>query len=235
MKKNLFQRNIRKIHRYLGVILGIQFIAWTIGGLYFSWTKIDHIRGENIEAEKKSIAFNENTPIFKKLNQLYGDFLIEEAKIVRILENNYYQILFKKPEGKIILLDYESFELRKPISKEEAEIIAAQSIKQPGKISSTIYLSETSKHHEYRNKPLPAYAVKFKDPSPITVYISSELGTVQTFRNNSWKIFDFLWMLHTMDYEGRDNFNNLLLRVFSIFGLITILSGFMLYFLTYRR
>lgn len=37
MKRN---RNyyIRKTHRYLGLFIGIQFIGWTISGLYFSWT-----------------------------------------------------------------------------------------------------------------------------------------------------------------------------------------------------
>jgi len=37
---------IRKAHRYLGVILGIQFLFWTIGGLYFSWNDIDEIHGD---------------------------------------------------------------------------------------------------------------------------------------------------------------------------------------------
>jgi len=35
-----------------------------------------------------------------------------------------------------------------------------------------------------------------------------------------------------MDYEGRDNFANTLLRIFSIFGLVTVLSGFVLFFIS---
>ncbi|HAT65657.1 MAG TPA: hypothetical protein DCS66_13850, partial [Flavobacteriaceae bacterium] len=42
--------------------------------------------------------------------------------------------------------------------------------------------------------------------------------------------FDFLWMTHTMDYEGRDNFNTTVLRAFSLLGLITVLSGFLLWY-----
>jgi len=42
--------------------------------------------------------------------------------------------------------------------------------------------------------------------------------------------FDFLWMMHTMDYEGKDNFGNVLLRSFSIFGLVTVISRFALFF-----
>ena len=49
-------------------------------------------------------------------------------------------------------------------------------------------------------------------------------------RHRSWRWFDFLWMTHTMDYEGRDNFNTIVLRAFSLLGLITVLSGFLLWY-----
>jgi len=32
-----------------------------------------------------------------------------------------------------------------------------------------------------------------------------------------------------MDYKGRDNFNNLLLRIFSVFGIFTVITGFILW------
>jgi hypothetical protein len=37
---------IRRLHRYLGVLLGTQFLFWTIGGLYFSWSNMDEIHGD---------------------------------------------------------------------------------------------------------------------------------------------------------------------------------------------
>jgi hypothetical protein len=97
---------------------------------------------------------------------------------------------------------------------------------------STIYSIQC--HHEYRENPLPAYAVTFDDQTNTTVYVASELGTVQKFRNNGWRVFDFLWMLHTMDYKGRDYLANVLLRTFSIAGLITIISGFALFFVSFK-
>ena len=47
---------IRKTHRYLGLLIGIQFLFWTISGLYFSWTNIDQIHGDqfrNLEYQPK--------------------------------------------------------------------------------------------------------------------------------------------------------------------------------------
>ena len=37
-------------------------------------------------------------------------------------------------------------------------------------------------------------------------------------------------MIHTMDYKSRDNFNTLVLRAFSLLGLITVFSGFLLWY-----
>jgi predicted oxidoreductase len=64
----------------------------------------------------------------------------------------------------------------------------------------------------------------------------SGLATAYQFKKagTSFKVleFDFLWMLHTMDYKGRDNFGNILLRIFSVFGLFTVASGFVLFFIS---
>ncbi len=42
---------IRKTHRYLGLFIGIQFLMWTISGLYFSWTDIDEIHGDHFKKD----------------------------------------------------------------------------------------------------------------------------------------------------------------------------------------
>jgi hypothetical protein len=123
-------------------------------------------------------------------------------------------------------------ELRGALSAPEALGVAKRYFMDTAKVKSVEYLTKIGSHHEYRENPLPAYAVTFNHPTSTTVYIAAELGTVQKFRNDKWRVFDFLWMLHTMDYKGRDNLGNILLRAFSIFGLITIFSGFALYFVS---
>jgi hypothetical protein len=87
-------------------------------------------------------------------------------------------------------------------------------------------------HHEFRAQPLPAWAVRFGDDEGATAYVPAETGQVTRIRNDRWRAFDFLWMLHTMDYAGRDDFNNVVLRRFSVLGLVTVGSGFVLFALT---
>ena len=47
---------IRRLHRYMGVLLGIQFLFWTIGGLYFSWSDMDEIHGDYDKAPPPKLA-----------------------------------------------------------------------------------------------------------------------------------------------------------------------------------
>ncbi len=153
--------------------------------------------------------------------------------LTSILEKPYYEIVYTSQNNKKVkLVNALNGEIRKPLNESEAKKVAIDKLNVKAEITAVEYLTETGNHHEYRERPLPAYAITFGKPANTTVYISKEYGNVQTFRNNKWRVFDFLWMLHTMDYQGRDNLNNWLLRAFSIFGIVTLLSGFTLFYLT---
>jgi hypothetical protein len=221
------------------LILGIQFLFWTIGGLYFSWTSIESIRGEDIKNEKPSLIIPTGSRSLSILiDSLQGGtngLMIDQIQLIDILGEVHYQVHIKKPDIKVMLFNAHSLAPRKEINEKDAIELAQNSLKNPSKLLKTEYLTTTHGHHEYREKPLPAYAITFDKPNNTTVYVSVNLGSVQSFRNDKWRIFDFLWMLHTMDYRERDDFNNWLLRLFSIFGLVTLLSGFILFFITTKK
>ena len=67
------------------------------------------------------------------------------------------------------------------------------------------------------------------------MYFSPDTGELLARRHNLWRGFDFLWMLHIMDYETRDDVNNLLLRAASVTGLLFALAGIWLLFYSFRR
>ncbi|MEL0243314.1 MAG: hypothetical protein VW955_02595, partial [Gammaproteobacteria bacterium] len=47
----------RKVHKFIGLVVSVQLLLWTISGIFFSFNKIDQIRGENY---LKSV--EQNTP-----------------------------------------------------------------------------------------------------------------------------------------------------------------------------
>jgi hypothetical protein len=240
---------IRKTHRYLGVLLGIQFLLWTIGGLYFSWSNMDDVHGD---PEKRKPPFLpvqsflvSPSAIVDSIKKAHSVDSFVSIQLIEILGKPHYQVrgLSNKKHGDdhqhamqaaTWLADAVTGQLKPALTKEQAIEVASRRFNGQPKVISVEYLTATNGHHEYRESPLPAYAITFEHPSRTTVYVASELGTVQKFRNNKWRVFDFLWMLHTMDYNSRDNISNLLLRLFSILGLITITSGFVLYGISFK-
>ncbi|MCH7513358.1 MAG: hypothetical protein IH947_05360 [Bacteroidetes bacterium] len=71
-------------------------------------------------------------------------------------------------------------------------------------------------HHEYCELPLPVWAVSYDHPDNATICVSAESRSFEAIRHRRWRIFDFLWMLHTMDYNSRDDFGIMLLKGFSV-------------------
>jgi hypothetical protein len=214
---------IRKIHRYLGLFLGIQFLFWTISGLYFSWTNLDEIHGDHfLNSNYKKMGFDKLISP-SDLNIKDG---ITSISIKNIENKPYYWVnkkqLFNAVTGK----------KKEGITKNEAMSIAKTHLKKDLEISSVKKIEKVDSHHEYRERMLPVYVISYKNPNDLKVYISADNGQFQTIRHRNWRWFDFLWMTHTMDYQSRDNINNTTLRIFSLLGLITVMSGFLLWFVT---
>ncbi len=229
---------IRRSHRYLGVVLGIQFLLWTVGGLYFSWSNIDEIHGDLQHKPAPLLSNFDNlvspSDVFT-LNAIQADS-IQNLQLIAILNKPCYAIkYFTGSQSQTLLADATTGILKPAITKEEAIQIAAESFNGQPLLKAVEYITAVSSDDEYREKPLPAWKVTFHHPTNTNLYVSAQQGKVETFRNTRWRIFDFLWMFHTMDYNGRDNINNWVLRAFSIFGLITIFSGFALYVVSTRR
>lgn len=212
---------IRKSHRYLGVFLGIQFLFWTSSGLYFSWTNLDEIHGDHFKnLEQQPRAFQG----LMAPSELPVSEGVRSVEVRDINGEPFYWInnssLFNARDGRA----------KESIDETEALYIAGLHMSDILEVAEVTRIEQVGKHHEYREKLLPAYVISYKGAENLKAYVSAIDGKFQTVRHRDWRIFDFLWMTHTMDYEGRDNFNTTVLRAFSLLGLITVLSGFVLWY-----
>lgn len=237
-KKNI-NYNARKIHRYLGVFIGLQFFFWALGGLYFSWNNMDDVHGKTLlKQEKKHVESVNFSQIQKGIDSLKTFAIIDSVHSVRLittLKKPFAQFrFFENGQLKSQLISTKTGSLRPDFTGQECLEIAEQQLIVPIPIVKAEFLGKhsTGMHHEYREKPLPAFAFTLNHPSKTTIYVSAESGEITSVRNNNWRRFDFLWMLHTMDYQSRDHIANWVLRVFSALGIVTILSGFFLFYIT---
>lgn len=235
----------RRIHRWLGVLIGAQFLLWTAGGLYFSWTNLDAVHGDHLVRSAPRVAADapllSPAPALAELRGREAVRSITSIDLAQVLGRPTYRVAYVADSGgkgvsRRQLIDALTGVARPPLGRDEALAVARAAYPGSSPVRAVEYLAADAvgTHHEYREQPLPAWAVRFGDAEGATMYVPAHLGEVHRVRSNRWRRFDFLWMLHTMDYQGRDDFNNLVLRGFSLLGLVTVLSGFVLFAMTTR-
>ena len=194
--------SIRKIHRYLSIFIAIQLLLWTISGIYFAFNKIELIRGEQYR-----LPLDKEFRIFTRL-----DRQIIEENINGIKTYSTY------PDGKKVNV----------LTQEEALVIAKNKTSLIP-INAT-FITENTAGSEYRGRPLPLYKISTDTKENINIYVNPMTGDILSIRSDSWRIWDFFWALHIMDYKDRENINNILLKIFSILALVTSVSGIVLFF-----
>jgi hypothetical protein len=233
----------RRLHRWLGLVIGVQFLLWTVGGLYFSWTALDAVHGDHLlrpaGAVPADAAVAAPAAVLDALRRRERVDSVASLELARVLDRPTYRVAYfttvsGRPERRRALADATTGVLRPPLGRDEAVRVARAAYTGAGAVTRVRLLTADSVggHHEFREQPLPAWAVRFGDAEGATAYVPAELGEVVRMRNDRWRVFDALWMLHTMDYAGRDDFNNLVLRAFSVLGLVTVGSGMLLFVLT---
>lgn len=234
-------RTWRKIHRYLGLVIGVQLLLWTTSGLIFSWNSIESVRGENLIRSQEPL--NLRLQEIKNLRGLLDspasamaeDDVVVSALLRTMVDRPVFELTVERNEKQtVVLMDAVSGKQLSPIDEVIAKRIAQSDFAEDVGVRSVELVESVGSHSEYRGKELPAYRVEMDHPTDTVIYVSANRGVVTTRRNNQWRVFDFFWMLHTMDYQGRDNFNHWILKTVSIFGLVTVLSGFVLWLKTSR-
>jgi uncharacterized iron-regulated membrane protein len=146
---------IRKTHRYLGIFIGIQFLMWTISGMYFSWTDIDEIHGDQFKKEQPK------RTSFKNLlgtNQLKREQPIQTLELLEIADKPYYWI------NDTTLFNASTGDKKNGITKDEAKQVATRYMLSDLKISSIELIDDVGDQHEYRGRPLPAYEISYETP-----------------------------------------------------------------------
>jgi uncharacterized iron-regulated membrane protein len=223
---------VRHAHRGLAVIFGLQLLLWTVSGIYFAWNDIRGIRGEDLRREPAPVSLDQ---AWVSPTTILDQGAIRSLEVIQVLGRPHY--LIRPLDGEPFLADAVTGKRRAELTREEAVQLARESFVPEAEVAQVLFLTgaEVGAHHEYRGRSLPAWRVDFDHGSGTRVYVAAREGTVQTHRNTSWRLFDALWMLHTMDYLGRDNINNPVLRIASVLGLSIIASGFYLWWVTRRR
>lgn len=214
----MFKAVIRRIHLWVGLLLGVQFLLWMLSGVVMSWFHITLVRGETnaFSSPPRELIVSTYASPGGAIVQVDGANSLE---LRTFLDRAVYEV--RSPNGSA-LFDASTGEKLSPIPEETARAVAERDYLGEGELEQITLMDNPP--HEYRGTP-PVWRADFDDPLHTRLYISPDTGAVEARRNDIWRIYDFFWMLHIMDYGEREDFNNPLLRAASAVGLIFALSG----------
>lgn len=225
----IFKTLIQRLHLWVGLVLGVQVMLWMLSGVIMSWFHITLVRGEtnSLKAPPHELAAEAYASPGGVIAQTPGATSVE----LRTLGGRpVYEV---RSFNGSALFDASTGEKLSPIGEHTAREVAETDFAGDGALR-TIRLLEDPPH-EYRGAR-PVWRADFDDALSTRIYVSPETGKIAARRNTVWRVYDFFWMLHIMDYKERDDFNNPLVKVSSAAGFIFALTGlFMLIFQKSRR
>ncbi len=220
----------RKYHKWLMAFIGIQFVIWSVTGAYMVYLNIDYIHGDTLinNAQDKI----DPTQIEYSLQSLIQHYpQAKHINIGRYLDKVVYRFTLG---DKKLVLDGKSGDELAPLNQDQAEQAATYYYSGTGAIESAKLISENAPF-ELNPALMPAWQVNFTDFSSPSIYISAETGMLVGKRHDFWRLFDWMFRFHVMDYD-EGGVDNTLLFWFTLLGILSAIFGLLLvYFRVFRK
>lgn len=222
------KRLMRRLHKWVGLILAVQFVLWMASGLVMSLLDADAIDG------KEHRAGNVSQRVWPTDTIAPTQVLAIANGPVRALESTWLRDrpVYRLSNGDTVwLADARN---GRPV---EIDATVARAIADDDYVGVGTAGAAEAFHAaplEARGHGGPVWRVAFNDEEATTLYISGQDGRVLERRNATWRLFDIAWMLHIMDYTGRKNFNNPLVIMAASAGVWIALTGLWLLIATFR-
>jgi uncharacterized iron-regulated membrane protein len=232
----------RKIHRWLGLLVALQIIAWMASGLYFSIFPIAEIRGEHLTREPEALGpvrldeLAAPGSLAATLDRHFGDgWSLNGLRLARWEGKTVWRVEGSHGgEGFVRLVDPAGERVLPRLDEAGARRTARAWLLEDAPVTSLDLVTGFSPGDEYRGRILPVWKVALGGAEPVNLYLDPWTGEILARRTARWRLFDFLWMLHIMDFDERTDFNHPLLQGAAAFGLVVALSGGIFWAMTTR-
>jgi len=222
----------RKAHKWLSLVVGVQIVLWTISGFYMVVVDLDFIHGDPLVRNLKvPVSAQSDRVPFAEVARAYPEVTQVSLKSLPGFSMPLYEVTSR---GRKVLLDATSGQQISPLSDETIRSLARSYYAGKGELAS-LTLLEREPPLEIQTRPLPMWRADFNDWLETSLYLHPDTGVLVTRRHRFWRWFDFLWMLHIMDYDQRTDMNNGLLRASTVLAGIGVMSGMWLLYFSFRR
>ena len=218
---------IRTLHKWVGLILGLQFILWSFSGAMMALLDSDKVSGATSVREPAAVVLPRPVLSLAQVAERIGQ-PITSLRLKPLGSVYIYQAA--TPSG-VRLIDAVTG-VPVTIDASRASGLASAAFNGADPVASVRRVTEGDV--ETRKLPLPLWRVEFADSESTTLLLSEATGEVLERRTDTWRLWDIFWMIHIMDYTKRENFNHPLIVTVGTGILWLALSGLILLIRAFR-
>jgi hypothetical protein len=210
-----------RTHKWLAIVIGVQLLFWFASGTLMSFLPIETVRGEHL-VDRTTVAPIPATMI------LAPPAVLTKSAGGAVTSLTYRMSLgqaiaeLTTPKG-VRLADATTGAMLPPTTAAQAEAIARAAWRGDDRPAARVERVERGTA-DYRGA-LPAWRVAFADAEDTSVFVAADTARITAVRTGTWRLYDFFWGLHIMDWKNHENFNTPWLLAFAVGGLLLWIGG----------
>ena len=216
---------LRRVHIWLGWIIGIPLLIWTVTGAVMVIYPIETVRGEHLLSDPPPVALAAPAVVPPTGPRQVASLTLEQRAAGP-------RWLVRFADGEARLADPATGRVLPPLSGPEA--VAEVQVRYQGEASvAGVDRTVAEDPPIDLRRPIEAWRVTMSDGTRF--YVNGATGEIAARRTNLWRFYDFMWGLHIMDLGSREDINTGWVRTFSVIGAVSVVLGLFLLPMTIRR
>jgi len=209
---------LRRYHIWVGWVAAIPVLLWVVSGLIMVWKPIEEVRGSDLLGTPPPMRLV-GPPIPPHLAGVpLKSFALEQRA-----DGPRWAI--RLPDGTARLADPQTGLLLPPLSAADAvgEVLARYMGE--AKVAGVTRTSKDDPPLDLR-RPVATWLVSMDDGTRF--YVDAGSGEIVATRTRWWRMYDFMWGLHIMDPQTREDTHNPFIIAFAMATLAMSILGVVL-------
>jgi len=212
------RQTLRRYHVWLAWIVGVPLLLWTASGVFMAVFPIERVRGEHLIAAAPTLAVSA-PPVAPAI----GPRPVASLKLEP--QGGVARWIVYYADGGMRRADPADGRLLPPVDAAEARALVEARYTGNARIVAVDRIASEAPPLEFR-RPVAAWRVGFDDGARI--YVAADSGEIVARRTTLWRAFDFMWGLHIMDLQTREDMGNPWLIGFGALSVLSILMALVL-------
>ena len=212
-----------QLHKWVGLVVGLQVLFWVLGGLVMTAIPIERVHGDHHLAHAAVPAIAPETILpFADVAKRAG-FIVAGANLRHTPFGPVW--IVTSTSGQEVWYDARTGGEVQEVTAAQARAAAVAGYTGKGHPTTVDLLDEAPVEAGVGG---PLWRVRFDDGEGTTLYVDSFTGDVVSRRSDIWRFYDFFFRLHIMNFGPAETYNHPLIIAASAVTLAVVLTGFIL-------